>query len=79
MHLKLSRRPLQNGLEWRSQFRHSRMLLAGIQAEFGLDPRLKHSGVTPWNCVARILFCIAHHKDIESMQGMNHVVVKICF
>jgi hypothetical protein len=26
--------------------RHSRMLLAGIQAEFGLDPRLKHSGVT---------------------------------
>jgi hypothetical protein len=25
---------------------HSRMLLAGIQAEFGLDPRLKHSGVT---------------------------------
>ena len=25
--------------------RHSRMLLAGIQAEFGLDPRLKHSGV----------------------------------
>jgi hypothetical protein len=26
--------------------RHSRMLLAGIQAEVGLDPRLKHSGVT---------------------------------
>jgi hypothetical protein len=26
--------------------RHSRMLLAGIQVEFGLDPRLKHSGVT---------------------------------
>jgi hypothetical protein len=26
--------------------RHSRMLLAGIQAKFGLDPRLKHSGVT---------------------------------
>jgi hypothetical protein len=25
---------------------HSRMFLAGIQAEFGLDPRLKHSGVT---------------------------------
>jgi len=24
------------------------MLLAGIQAEFGLDPRLKHSGVTVW-------------------------------
>ena len=29
-------------------FRHSRMLLAGIQAESGLDPRLKHSGVTIW-------------------------------
>jgi hypothetical protein len=26
--------------------RHSRMLLAGIRAESGLDPRLKHSGVT---------------------------------
>jgi hypothetical protein len=26
--------------------RHSRMLQAGIQAESGLDPRLKHSGVT---------------------------------
>jgi membrane-bound lytic murein transglycosylase A len=26
--------------------RRSRMLLAGIQANFGLDPRLKHSGVT---------------------------------
>jgi hypothetical protein len=29
-----------------ARVRHSRMLLAGIQAEFGLDPRLKHSGVT---------------------------------
>ena len=29
-------------------FRHSRMLLAGIQAKSGLDPRLKHSGVTIW-------------------------------
>jgi hypothetical protein len=28
--------------------RHSRMFLAGIQAEFGLDPRLRHSGVTVW-------------------------------
>jgi hypothetical protein len=28
------------------RLRHSRMFLAGIQAEFGLDPRLKHSGVT---------------------------------
>ena len=27
--------------------RHSRKLLSGIQVEFGLDPRLKHSGVTP--------------------------------
>jgi hypothetical protein len=26
--------------------RHSRTLLAGIQAKSGLDPRLKHSGVT---------------------------------
>jgi len=26
--------------------RHSRMFLAGIQADFGLDPRLKHSGAT---------------------------------
>jgi hypothetical protein len=29
------------------EFRHSRMLLAGIQGH-GLDPRLKHSGVTNW-------------------------------
>jgi hypothetical protein len=29
----------------RSQVHHCRMFLAGIQAEFGLDPRLKHSGV----------------------------------
>ena len=33
--------------------RHSRMLLAGIQAEFGLDPRLKHSGVTGLRVVSR--------------------------
>jgi hypothetical protein len=33
--------------------RHSRMPLAGIQAEFGLDPRLKHSGVTAlWNRIS---------------------------
>ena len=31
----------------RTKVRHSRMLLAGIQARPGLDPRLKHSGVTP--------------------------------
>jgi hypothetical protein len=30
------------------RIRHSRMLLAGIQAEVGLHPRLKHSGVTFW-------------------------------
>src|SRR4029078_1801039 len=39
---------LQIGLHSRdlaSQFRHSRMLLAGIQAESGLDPRLKYSRV----------------------------------
>ncbi len=28
------------------QFGHSGMFLAGIETEFGLDPRLKHSGVT---------------------------------
>ena len=28
------------------------MLLAGIQAESGLDPRLKHSGVTIWSRIA---------------------------
>jgi pyroglutamyl-peptidase len=27
------------------------MLLAGIQANFGLDPRLKHSGVTTWEVI----------------------------
>jgi hypothetical protein len=36
-------RPLTPNLR---RVRHSRMFLAGIQAEFGLDPRLKHSGVT---------------------------------
>jgi hypothetical protein len=30
--------PSQNGSEWRFSFCHSRMLLAGIQAEFGLAP-----------------------------------------
>ena len=29
------------------------MLVAGIQASFGLDPRLKHSGVTTWGKVIR--------------------------
>jgi hypothetical protein len=29
------------------EFRHSRMLLAGIQGR-ELDPRLRHSGVTSW-------------------------------
>jgi len=33
--------------------RHSRMLLAGIQANFGLDPRLKHSGVTTLGKIIR--------------------------
>jgi hypothetical protein len=36
---------------WLSHFRHSRMLLAGIQANFGLDPRLKHSEVTSGDVV----------------------------
>jgi hypothetical protein len=30
----------------RTKIRHSRMLLAGIQAGSDLDPRLKHSGVS---------------------------------
>jgi hypothetical protein len=33
------------------------MLLAGIQADFGLDPRLKHSGVT-WEKINRGLLDI---------------------
>jgi hypothetical protein len=36
-----------------ARVRHSRMLLAGIQANFGLAPRLKHSGVTTWGKVIR--------------------------
>ena len=30
-----------------AELRHSRTLLAGIQARPELDPRLKHSGMTP--------------------------------
>jgi hypothetical protein len=30
-----------------SEVCHSRILLSGIQARLELDPRLKHSGVTP--------------------------------
>jgi hypothetical protein len=33
-------------LRMRVKVRHSRIPLAGIQAKLGLDPRLKHSGVT---------------------------------
>src|SRR5262249_24884512 len=29
----------------------TRMLLAGIHAELGMNPRLKHSGVTVWESV----------------------------
>jgi len=36
-----------------ARVRHSRMLLAGIHASFGLDRRLKHSGVTTWGKVIR--------------------------
>jgi hypothetical protein len=32
------------GVVWQFLDRHSRMLLAGIQGNFGLDPRLKRSG-----------------------------------
>jgi hypothetical protein len=36
-------------LMWRIHGRtHSRMFLAGIQAEFGLDPQLKNLEVTIW-------------------------------
>jgi hypothetical protein len=35
------RRP---GWSWLSHFRHSRMLLAGIQANFGLGPPMKTFG-----------------------------------
>ena len=37
---------LRSGGGSSARVRHSRMLLAGIQANFGLAPRLKHSGVT---------------------------------
>jgi hypothetical protein len=45
------RSPTENEMEYvlaaiLGQVCHSRMLLAGIQAEFGPDPRLKHSGIT---------------------------------
>jgi hypothetical protein len=36
-----------------ARVRHSRMHLAGIQANFGLDPRLEHSGVTTWGKIIR--------------------------
>jgi hypothetical protein len=42
---------LRSGVGDSAIVRHSRMLLAGIQANFGLDPRLKHSGVTIWGKV----------------------------
>src|SRR5207302_10235787 len=36
--------------------RHSRMLVAGIQANSGLDPRYKHSGVTTLgNVILRLI------------------------
>ena len=42
------------GVGGTARVRHSRMLLAGIQANFGLDPRLKHSGVTTWGKVSEV-------------------------
>jgi hypothetical protein len=57
----------ENGISFKSlifrRVRHSRMLLAGIQAESGLDPRLKHSGVTIWEShlfVPAVIFEGAH-------------------
>ena len=35
-----------------TEFRHSRMFLAGIQAKPELDPRLERSGVTPLRLLA---------------------------
>jgi hypothetical protein len=45
--------------------RHSRMFLAGIQAELGLDPRLIHSAVTLLKVVfvsTSALFCKGGHE-----------------
>jgi hypothetical protein len=42
------------GVGGTARVRHSRMLLAGIQANFGLDPRLRHSGVTTWGKVSEV-------------------------
>jgi hypothetical protein len=49
--------------------RHSRMLLAGIQAESGLDPRLKHSGVTVLesHVFARAVIFEGGHEDDEGL------------
>jgi hypothetical protein len=46
--------------EFSNEIRHSRMLLAGIQVEFGLDPRLKHSGVTVLEVASHQIFEGAH-------------------
>ncbi len=40
-----------------SESSHSHMLLAGIQANSGLDPRLKRSGVTTWGKVIHPAAC----------------------
>jgi hypothetical protein len=44
MNLHLSTENQNGGRPSSASSRTSRMLLAGIQAEFGLDPRLKNSG-----------------------------------
>src|SRR5215510_5944938 len=54
---------------------HSRMLLAGIQAEFGLDPRSKHSGVTDW--VVAIPFLSHTAIFAEAREGREEAYVKV--
>ena len=53
--------------------RHSRMPLAGIQAEFGLDPRLKHSGVTVWG-VASLSAQPLFSKEITPKIGVDAIL-----
>jgi hypothetical protein len=50
--------------------RHSRMLLAGIQANSGLDPRLERSGVTSWGRA------IEGHSDTRSFVRAVNFSVK---
>src|SRR6516162_2817547 len=74
-------------LMWRLHGRtHSRMLLAGIQAKSELDPRLKHSGVTPLSVVfveARAIFSVGdtkHTKFFLRLCSAHHANIhSVCF